>query len=357
MPFPLDPMFQETGVPFIEAPDGTTVPDNEGAPVDISNTPLFVAPQTNAEQSGCNATVAAFGDEALILTGLTNMAADSVGRFIVLEGTNPANRGTFEILAVLGKTVAAVHNAAGVFPDTNSGATATISAFASNQLTLTGLSGLTDAMVGREITLNGCANVGNNGTFQITKVLSATSCKVFDKTGSFPDANSGAISWTENVVPICWTELVDPNAFAPGDPLSNVAARALPLTQFQTVDGPATGGGAEILGPQETITDPVLDPELEGKNFPRVAPTAPTTGDVVFTDPQNPVREVPSSTLLVNHDLANPAFGLQPILADGPAVQTPSIVNGGTEPAVRSEPVGGNVLYPSSNPVVFSKGP
>jgi hypothetical protein len=67
-------------------------------------------------------------------------------------------------------------------------------------LTLTGLSGLSTAAFGgsegRFLTITGANTSGNNGTFQIVQVLSATSCIIRNAAGSTVET-SGSISWTE----------------------------------------------------------------------------------------------------------------------------------------------------------------
>jgi hypothetical protein len=80
----------------------------------------------------------------------------------------------------------------------NSGTTATIAALADTVMTLTGLSGMTAAMVGNTITLSGGAVPGNNYKFLILNRISASSITVealSDGIPTFPDANSGAIHW------------------------------------------------------------------------------------------------------------------------------------------------------------------
>jgi hypothetical protein len=72
-------------------------------------------------------------------------------------------------------------------------------------ITLTGLTGLvapdngTGHSVGNYLTLSGAANGAHNGTFQIYRVLSATSAKILIRSGSpaGTDANNGSIAWAE----------------------------------------------------------------------------------------------------------------------------------------------------------------
>jgi hypothetical protein len=77
------------------------------------------------------------------------------------------------------------------------GAVANITVFASPLVTLTGLTGMTTQSVGRFLTISGAATGANNGTFLIAEYVSATSVKVVNASGVAPDANNGAITWTE----------------------------------------------------------------------------------------------------------------------------------------------------------------
>jgi len=77
------------------------------------------------------------------------------------------------------------------------GATASITTFSAGVSTLTGLTGMTAQSIGRFLTVTGAASGGNNGTFLIVAFNSATSVDISNATGVAPDANNGAISWTE----------------------------------------------------------------------------------------------------------------------------------------------------------------
>lgn len=270
---PNDPTFQTTGAPFFTTVDGVTAPDIAGDPVPlVSGDPVTVAPESGGVQSGQRAVIIAFGAGTLAVSGLDGIDPNSAGRFL---------------------------------------------------------------------TLIGCAVPGNNGTFLIDGVVGDGIAICEDAAGAFPDANSGDIAWKVSAP--------DDTAFPPGDPLTYLADQVdpnlVPLVLAQETDAPE-GGGSEVLGPQETILDPVLEPELEGKNAPLVLGDATGVGPIELDDPQNPVREAPNSFFVVNDDPTNPAFGLNPILADGPAVQPPSIVVAESDPAVSSEDVGtGEVSY------------
>jgi len=76
------------------------------------------------------------------------------------------------------------------------GTTATISGTAPNMI-VSGLSGLTAASNCRYLTLSGADSAGNNGTFQITDVLSPTSVQISNPSGTAVDANNGSITWIE----------------------------------------------------------------------------------------------------------------------------------------------------------------
>jgi hypothetical protein len=76
------------------------------------------------------------------------------------------------------------------------GTAATVSAFASNVQTLTGLANLTAGVVGQYITISNAATGGNNGTFLVVSFVSSSSVTVYNTTGTSSDANSGTIHWT-----------------------------------------------------------------------------------------------------------------------------------------------------------------
>lgn len=77
------------------------------------------------------------------------------------------------------------------------GSVATVSAFAAGVSTITGLTGMTANSVGNFLTVSGAATGGNNGTFLIIVFNSATSVNISNAAGVAPDANNGALVWTE----------------------------------------------------------------------------------------------------------------------------------------------------------------
>jgi hypothetical protein len=357
MPFPLDPTFQFTGAPFLTAPDGTTAPDIDGDEVDLTGIPLAVAPQSNALQAGTDAVIASFAAGELTISNLHDMGPGSVGRLLSLDATNVLNRGAFPISAVLSSIAVKVTDPAGVFPDTNSGATANITVFAGGQITLTGLNGMRAQDVGRDITISGAATVANNGTFPISSFIDATSVKVTNAAGVAPDANNGAISWTTDQIPVAWSEAINGSDFVPGDPLSFLVDQQTPFNEMQSTFGPATGGGSAILPTNQNVPPDNSQSAVTGKGTPPIAATAPTTGPVTVNDPQNPVRTSPSSAFLTNMDVNSLAYGLNSPMPDGPAVRTPTPFIEVQEPGATSATPfpSGRGAYPVANPVTFSR--
>src|SRR5579863_9851732 len=79
----------------------------------------------------------------------------------------------------------------------NSGSAANITAFATPNLTLTGLTGQSAGSVGSIIVLTLAGESGNNGAFTVTSFISSSSVVVSDASGFFPDSNSGSIEWAQ----------------------------------------------------------------------------------------------------------------------------------------------------------------
>lgn len=93
----------------------------------------------------------------------------------------------------------------------NTGATASVAAAVSGFVTVTGLSGMSSADVGRWLEVSGAADVTNNdGVFQIAEFISATSVKIGNPAGTL-DANNGALVWDVGAyqqfspAPVCGT--------------------------------------------------------------------------------------------------------------------------------------------------------
>lgn len=138
------------------------------------------------------------------------------------------------------------------------GTVATITAFANNQVTLGGLTGMTATSTNHWITLSGAANAGNNGTFKIVRFISATSVIIFNSAGVFPDANTGAITWQE-LDPLLETYTgITGGSLATGSwiNMQGPSTLKIPLTSAATgtfikgenVSQASTGAQGEIIG-------------------------------------------------------------------------------------------------------------
>jgi hypothetical protein len=83
-----------------------------------------------------------------------------------------------------------------------------VSGVTSGFATITGLAGMTSDNLYDQILLSGSASAGNNGSFQIVKIISATSVMVANPKGVASDANNGAISWVVSRYPFFAPPLV-----------------------------------------------------------------------------------------------------------------------------------------------------
>jgi hypothetical protein len=110
-------------------------------------------------------------------------------------------------LGVAGSTVDLKYE---TFSNGNYGTAATVSSVASQSyigsdgslknhqvVTMTGLSNMQVSAVGTPITISGAATAANNGTFIIQSVPSSSSVTFFNDSAVAPDANNGAISWSQ----------------------------------------------------------------------------------------------------------------------------------------------------------------
>lgn len=93
-------------------------------------------------------------------------------------------------LGVAGSTVMVKYD---TFANSNYGAAAIVSAPVNSIVTVTGLTGQVPAMVGKYLTLSGAVWAGNNGTFQITGYVSATSVLI----SNFNGVAATGLSWSE----------------------------------------------------------------------------------------------------------------------------------------------------------------
>src|SRR5574339_291504 len=93
----------------------------------------------------------------------------------------------------------------------------------SNIYTITGLTGMSSASVGRVLILSNCANSTNNGVFRIVAFNSATSVNIHNTGGSTFDNSNGFIRWRE----------MDSAAYVPGQ--TGSAANITTLTNGRVV--------------------------------------------------------------------------------------------------------------------------
>lgn len=78
------------------------------------------------------------------------------------------------------------------------GSAASITSFASDIVTITGLTGINAAAQSESIiVISGAASPGNNGVFNIVNYISASSVSYLNPNGVAPDGYNGAITWTQ----------------------------------------------------------------------------------------------------------------------------------------------------------------
>ena len=194
------------------------------------------------EQSGYDAEITAVGPRAgavasitavsagsVTVTGLTGMSLNDIGRFIAISGAaTAANNGSFRIAAYVSGTSVKYTNAAGVFPDVNSGAiswstltadqaelkmpsgkfspdlsgslasiTTAVTTDGVRSVTIVGLAGMEPSCVGQQLVVTNAATALNNSAtpFIITKYINASSVVYTNSNGVAADANNGAIGW------------------------------------------------------------------------------------------------------------------------------------------------------------------
>ena len=166
-------------------------------------------------QSGSAAS--ATGGPIAVITGLTGMTANSVGRVLIISNaTNTNNNGVYRIVTFTSATQVSVFNS-GANTDTNNGRLIwqemDSAAYVSGQIgananittvstptrivTITGLTGMTPLSTNRYLTITGAASTNNNGTFKILSFLSSTSVTIINFSGVASDANNGSITWKE----------------------------------------------------------------------------------------------------------------------------------------------------------------
>jgi len=172
-------------------------------------------------QTGTTATIGAPSSNISIVTGVTGFVANSVGRFLVLSKyLNARNNGAFRITAQTGTTVsiwnpnaiAETGTTTTLWSEMHGGAVASIAAAGTAGATpgraiITGLTGMSlvnttpvtgsRGSQGNRLIIIGAATGANNGTFLITRIISATSVEI-ENSAAVSDANNGSIIWAES---------------------------------------------------------------------------------------------------------------------------------------------------------------
>lgn len=151
-------------------------------------------------------------------------------------------------------------------------------------ITIGNLAGLTSANVGGKITLSGCFDEKNNGTYEILSVASDTILvsEAHPLAGTGPDSNNYSIAWF--VTPA-------PNQFNPGDPLSYIARQNTPLNIMSPTSGPATFGAYDpILGTVDGQDSVNPAPQNAGGGNQSSTVEKTGFGTPTTNDEQNPTR-------------------------------------------------------------------
>jgi hypothetical protein len=135
---------------------------------------------------------------------VANYNAQNVGQFDIMSSetaplTNNIPFGSVtQCLVLIIKNGQATDIGIKINGGVNLAGTAASITFAAGSNTITGLSGMTQAMVGATITLAGGATPANNGTFTIATVINPSTVTVVNASGA-TDANNGHIVWVLNL--------------------------------------------------------------------------------------------------------------------------------------------------------------
>ena len=169
-------------------------------------------------QTGTNPTIGAAASGLSVISSVSGFVANSVGRFLQITGAlNANNNGVFRITAQTGTTVtvfnpgAVAESGANItWKEMQGGSAASIFAAGTGGATpmraiVSGLTGmvatssnpLVRGSVGDHLTIIGAATGANNGTFKITRVISATSVEI-ENSSATTDANNGTLIWVES---------------------------------------------------------------------------------------------------------------------------------------------------------------
>src|SRR5574338_381712 len=178
------------------------------------------AVNTSSVGSGNSPTIGAPSSGVSTITGLSGMSSTlSPGRYLQISGAvNANNNGIFRIVAFVSASSVTIFNPGAVsetgtstvtWSERQGGAAASIAnagtggAIAGRAI-ISGLTGmvaptsspLNRGSVGNRLTIIGAATGANNGSFLITRVISATSVES-DNASAVSDANNGSIVWVE----------------------------------------------------------------------------------------------------------------------------------------------------------------
>jgi hypothetical protein len=121
-----------------------------------------------------------------------------------------------------------------------SGSTATITAFASPNLTVGGLTGQSASSVGTLISIRGAAIAGNNGVFLVNANSSATVDVLTNASGYFPEPNSGALEWEQYNAGKSASITTVSSGIATITGVANMSANS--VGHFITISGAASAG-------------------------------------------------------------------------------------------------------------------
>jgi len=136
---------------------------------------------------------------------VANYNAQSVGQFDIMSSetaplTNTIPFGSVtQCLMLIIKNGQATDIGVKINGGVNLAGNAASITFAAGINTITGLSGMTQAMVGQTISLGNAATPANNGTFTIVSVVNSSTVTVTNASGA-TDANNGHIFWVLNLV-------------------------------------------------------------------------------------------------------------------------------------------------------------
>lgn len=196
------------------------------------------------------------------------------------------------------------------------GAVASITTKLGDDVTLTGVTGLVAPTAsnqggseGRFLTISGAASAGNNGTFQIVEVLSATSCRVRNASAVASDANNGAITWTEKD-PLGIAYVVGSYGQGSWIVLQGASMLKVPFTvapvgaflRGENVTQTTTGAQGEVVG---VTFDPgtgagylVIAPRLSGSGAARRGWNQDSTATYVITGGTSAATVNPNGTII-----------------------------------------------------------